>query len=228
MAQKGTGLQGNISNDLQPLDQIQQKLKAFKDWIWRDSTAEDQFGMRILRALCRIFFIVTREAKEDRITLRASALTFTVVLSLVPMLALGTAVLKGLGAGDQMRIAAYKFIDQFESAAEPLHLTQGAEQPATDDKPAQAPVKDAESKEPAAEQQSQLDRVRIAEHCRIDVETDGDQEHGDEQRCSDEVEAFHQRSSGGDEPVHTQPGQEGADQPLHPAPQGDDGTDGHQ
>jgi membrane protein len=30
------------------------------------------------------------------------------------MLALGTAVLKGLGAGDQMREAAYKFIDQFE------------------------------------------------------------------------------------------------------------------
>jgi len=54
-----------------------------------------------------------RESQHDRITLRASALTFTVVLSLVPMLALGTAVLKGLGAGDQMRQAAYTFIEQF-------------------------------------------------------------------------------------------------------------------
>jgi membrane protein len=168
MAQKGTGLQGNISNDLQPLDQIQQKFKAFKDWIWRDSTAEDQFGMKILRALCRIFFIVTREAKEDKITLRASALTFTVVLSLVPMLALGTAVLKGLGAGDQMRIAAYKFIDQFESAAETLNFNQGEEQPATADKPAQAPVKDAESKEPAAEQQSQSGNLTGHLHSAVD------------------------------------------------------------
>ncbi len=54
------------------------------------------------------------ESKKDRLALRASSLTFTVVLSLVPTLALGTAVLKGLGAGDQMKEAAYRIIDQME------------------------------------------------------------------------------------------------------------------
>jgi membrane protein len=57
-----------------------------------------------------------REFAHDNISLRAGALTFTIILSLVPTLALGTAVLKGLGAGDQMRQAAYQFIDSLESA----------------------------------------------------------------------------------------------------------------
>jgi len=118
MTEKQADKQKAISDESSLLDQIQQNWKAFKDWIWRYSTPNDQLGTRILRCACRIIFIVTRESQEDRITLRASALTFSVVLSLVPMLALGTAVLKGLGAGDQMRVAAYTFIQQFESAAE--------------------------------------------------------------------------------------------------------------
>ncbi len=67
-----------------------------------------------MRALIRIHLIVLQEFRRDSITLRASALTYTVVLSMVPTLALGTAVLKGLGAGDQMRQAAYRLIDQLE------------------------------------------------------------------------------------------------------------------
>lgn len=47
---------------------------------------------------------------------RAAALTYTVILSVVPLLALGTAVLKGLGAGDQIREAAYTFIANFETS----------------------------------------------------------------------------------------------------------------
>ena len=76
--------QETMSDELNLLDQIQQSWKTFKDWIWRNSTPNDQLGTRILRAACRIIFIVTREAQEDKVTLRASALTFTVVLSLVP------------------------------------------------------------------------------------------------------------------------------------------------
>jgi membrane protein len=83
-------------------------------WVWRLEKPGENFGLNLVRGILRIIFIVVRESQDDRITLRASALTFTVVLSLVPMLALGTAVLKGLGAGDQMRQAAYGFIEQFE------------------------------------------------------------------------------------------------------------------
>ena len=135
MTKKQTDKQETISDELNLFDQIQQKWKSFKDWIWHYSAPNDQLGARILRCACRIIFIVTREAQEDKITLRASALTFTVVLSLVPMLALGTAVLKGLGAGDQMRVAAYTFIQQFESAAENLDFVPDQNKPPSAEEP---------------------------------------------------------------------------------------------
>lgn len=62
-------------------------------------------------------FIVAREFRRDKIPMRASALTFTVILSLVPILALGTSVLKGLGAGGQMRQAAHLLISQMEETS---------------------------------------------------------------------------------------------------------------
>ncbi|MDX1776191.1 MAG: YihY/virulence factor BrkB family protein [Desulfobulbales bacterium] len=94
-------------------EKISRKWQIFCDWVWQTPHRGEDLWIRFLRAFLRIIFIVVRESREDRITLRASALTFTVVLSLVPMLALGTAVLKGLGAGHQMRQAAYTFIEQF-------------------------------------------------------------------------------------------------------------------
>jgi membrane protein len=86
-------------------------LADFTAWVWREPKRLDQKIWWPARSLCRILFIVGRESKKDKITLRASALTFTVILSLVPMLALGTAVLKGLGYGDQMRQAAYRLME---------------------------------------------------------------------------------------------------------------------
>jgi membrane protein len=113
-------------------EKITQKWREFCDWVWQSQKPEEGYGLRFLRGFLRLIFIVVRESQNDRITLRASALTFTVVLSLVPMLALGTAVLKGLGAGDQMRQAAYTFIEQFDadevdSAPVPDTPTTGSE-----------------------------------------------------------------------------------------------------
>lgn len=83
-------------------------------WLWRPPEAHEPKITAMLRALLRVTAIFLREFQRDNIPLRASALTFTIVLSLVPTLALGTAVLKGLGAGDQMREVAYRFIDRLE------------------------------------------------------------------------------------------------------------------
>ncbi|UCD66311.1 MAG: YihY/virulence factor BrkB family protein, partial [Deltaproteobacteria bacterium] len=168
MTNKKTGRQEKYSSELHPLDQIQENWKAFKNWIWRDSTSDDQPGPRTLRAVCRIIFIVTREAQEDRVTLRASALTFTVVLSLVPMLALGTAVLKGLGAGDQMRVAAYKLIDQFESAADTINFTPNDDQQPSAEKPENAPVIESDNKESAAEEELQSSKLTGHLHQAVD------------------------------------------------------------
>lgn len=66
---------------------------------WASLRPGDPWWEVALHAIVRIVLIVVQEFQRDAITRRASALTFTVVLSLVPTLALGTAVLKGLGAG---------------------------------------------------------------------------------------------------------------------------------
>ncbi|MEJ2690618.1 MAG: YihY/virulence factor BrkB family protein [Deltaproteobacteria bacterium] len=105
-------------------------------WVWSRPKRKTSKPTRLLWVLTRILFIVVGESKKDRLTLRASSLTFTVVLSLVPTLALGTAVLKGLGAGDQMKEAAYRIIDQMEQgggkiSAPPLSSSEGTPLSAT-------------------------------------------------------------------------------------------------
>jgi len=54
------------------------------------------------------------EFKDTAIILRASALTYLVVLSLVPILALSTAILKGLGSDNHLKTVTLRLIDQFE------------------------------------------------------------------------------------------------------------------
>ncbi len=71
----------------------------------------------LLRSLFRIFLILWHEFFASSISLRAAALTFSVVLAMVPLLAMSTAILKGLGNGQQMRIAAYRLIDQLDPEA---------------------------------------------------------------------------------------------------------------
>ncbi len=91
------------------------------NWIWNEEDrAAVSSGFWLLRRISRIAAIVAIEFRKDAIPLRASALTFTIVFSLVPFLALGTAVLKGMGAGDQMKEMAYTFIESLEQASAPL------------------------------------------------------------------------------------------------------------
>ena len=90
-------------------------------------------------------FIFCREFQRDNIPLRASALTFTIVLSLVPILALGTAVMKGLGSGDEMRQTAYRFLDQLDS---------GGAGPRGESEPLTAQTSDKSGANPAEQQMS--------------------------------------------------------------------------
>jgi len=92
--------------------------RRVSDWIWLNHAPAENGLARWARALVRVLIIVGKEFHLDRIPMRASALTFTVVLAMVPLLALGTSVLKGLGAGGQMRQAAYAFIEQLDAPHE--------------------------------------------------------------------------------------------------------------
>ncbi|GAB4341149.1 MAG: YihY/virulence factor BrkB family protein [Desulfobulbaceae bacterium] len=84
-----------------------------KKWAFRVDPSEGP-ATAGLRTLLRVCFIMLHEASETAILLRASALTYSIVLSMVPVLAMSTAVLKGLGSDNQLKVAAYRFIDQLE------------------------------------------------------------------------------------------------------------------
>ena len=95
---------------------IRKQRKEFLARIWTEP--EGKWWQQRFFHFMRICAIIIQEFRKDAVTLRASALTFTIVLSLVPMLALSTAVLKGLGAGDQLRETAYKLIAQVSAEPE--------------------------------------------------------------------------------------------------------------
>jgi membrane protein len=65
---------------------------------WADRPVDD--GSLLTSAahyLLRILLITPTEFQKSELSLRSGALTYTILLSLVPMLAMGTAVVKGLG-----------------------------------------------------------------------------------------------------------------------------------
>ncbi len=70
-----------------------------------------------LRNLVRLILITIEEFRKNDLSLRSGALTYAVLLSLVPMLAMSTAVVKGLGGGDQLREAAYTYINTLEHSS---------------------------------------------------------------------------------------------------------------
>ncbi|MFO7607328.1 MAG: YihY/virulence factor BrkB family protein [Desulfurivibrionaceae bacterium] len=68
------------------------------------------------RAFCRINIIVFKEFLSDNIPVRAGALSFIIILSMVPVLALGTSALKGLTKDNELRESVHLLIVQFESS----------------------------------------------------------------------------------------------------------------
>ncbi len=95
-----------------PVSTVTQKLQQWaypEDDTLRDHPGAARMALRILLILVHVFF-------KTHISLRASALTYSIILSLVPMLALSTAILKGLGSDNDLKLAAYQLIDQIEPA----------------------------------------------------------------------------------------------------------------
>ncbi len=87
---------------------------------WADRPLEA--GSRLSRlghALVRIILITISEFRKNDLSLRSGALTYTVLLSLVPILAMSTAVVKGLGGGDQLRDVAYRYVETLEAQSAP-------------------------------------------------------------------------------------------------------------
>ncbi len=90
-------------------------LAQFIEWVWEGNLSRGKKNASwFAKATLRIIYIVVKGFGKHDFDLRASALTYTVILSLVPVLAMGTALLKGLGADNYMKAAAYKMLAQLE------------------------------------------------------------------------------------------------------------------
>ena len=84
------------------------------------SSAPAANGIVSAARLCfRLLLIMHQELVRTHLALRASALTFSIILSLVPILALSASILKGLGNDAQLKTAVVKFIDQWEPSPTP-------------------------------------------------------------------------------------------------------------
>ncbi|MFV0437159.1 MAG: YihY/virulence factor BrkB family protein [Desulfopila sp.] len=84
---------------------------------WADSPAHRRpLPVRLIHALVRLLLITWREFGKNDLPLRSAALTYTILLSLVPILAMSTAVIKGLGGSDQLRNLAYSYIASLEQS----------------------------------------------------------------------------------------------------------------
>jgi membrane protein len=66
------------------------------------------------RILLRVLLITAREFHKNELALRASALTYTIILSLVPLLAMSTALIKGIGGGNNLQQIVYEYIDTLD------------------------------------------------------------------------------------------------------------------
>ncbi len=96
------------------------------NWADAECTHESRY-YRFAHSLCRVIFITLQEFKRNELSLRASALTFTIMLSLVPVLAMSTALVKGLGGGNQLRNFVYGYIENLEKDNAPVQLEENGE-----------------------------------------------------------------------------------------------------
>lgn len=102
--------------------------------VWRADVEGLSRARRALYRACRVLFLTARSFAGDRCLVRAAALTYTTVLSIVPLLALAFAALKGLGYYEELR-ATYidRYLDGLFGTAAPLETAVGAPAPALDD-----------------------------------------------------------------------------------------------
>jgi membrane protein len=69
--------------------------------VWTSDLASLTGIKAVVKRLIRIGELVVRGFRDDNLTVQASALTFTSLISLVPLLAIALSLLKGLGAAEE-------------------------------------------------------------------------------------------------------------------------------
>ncbi len=98
-------------------------LNNFRKWVWREASPDEQEVIEtFLKSVFKVLCLVISGFGKHGLELRASALTYMVILSIVPVLAMGTALVKGLGADNYLKQAAYRMLAEVEALSEPQGL----------------------------------------------------------------------------------------------------------
>ncbi|WP_207259561.1 YhjD/YihY/BrkB family envelope integrity protein [Desulfovibrio sp. Huiquan2017] len=100
---------------------IMQLKRQFFEGIWERNTAGTPYIVRLWRGACRLIYLICFSFVKDQVIIRAAALTFTTILSIVPFLAVAFSISKGFG---------FQNTDRMRDLI--LHLTTG--QPEVADK----------------------------------------------------------------------------------------------
>lgn len=86
-----------------PVTWILELLKRVNDFIWHTPLSEISRGKTFLLKQLRIFILAARGFSNDKVQLRASALTFYSLLSVIPIAAIAFAIAKGFGLDQTLR-----------------------------------------------------------------------------------------------------------------------------
>jgi membrane protein len=86
-----------------PVTWILDQIKRVNDFIWQTPLSEISRGKTFLLKQLRIFVLAARGFSNDKVQLRASALTFYSLLSVIPIAAIAFAIAKGFGLDQTLR-----------------------------------------------------------------------------------------------------------------------------
>jgi membrane protein len=100
-----------------PVSRVIEKGKHFYDAIWHTSLSDISKGKSFIFKQLRIIILAAQGFMNDRVQLRASALTFYSLLSIIPVAAIGFAIAKGFALDQKL---TQVLTDEFQSQPEVL------------------------------------------------------------------------------------------------------------
>lgn len=100
-----------------PVTWVLDQIKRLNDIIWHTPLSEISRGKTFVLKQLRIFVLAARGFSNDKVQLRASALTFYSLLTVIPIAAIAFAIAKGFGLDQTLREL---IINKFQSEQEVL------------------------------------------------------------------------------------------------------------
>jgi len=97
-----------------PLKWALNKIKSLNDAIWHTAPSEISRRKLFLFKQLRIIIVAARGFMRDKVQIRASALTFYSLISLIPLAAIAFAIAKGFGLDQNLEQILSNFISQIQ------------------------------------------------------------------------------------------------------------------